>query len=468
MNAPTQTSENFTVISPVNDAPYVTRAYDRGDKIELALTRATEAARSWRKVPLQDRIAAVLRFGEQMQARSGTLSEAVAWQIGRPLWQADETPRLKLIGELLAKAADALGDETYPGDPHIRRFVRHEPLGVHLSICAWNYPTAMLGYLVSAPIIAGNVVIFKHSPQTPVIAEAAAEAFRAAGAPEGVFQSLHLTHPDAEALIASGRVQAVNFIGSVAGGRRVHAAAGGTFTRVHLELGGKDPAYVRADADVAKAVVELAEGCYSNAGQSCCSVERLYVHEAVHQRFVEAFTDEARKWTLGHPIDAKPMIGPVVRSSAADSIRRQVAEALEKGARRTLAPGRTGAGSLGQCYIEPEVLIGVDHGMTIMRDELFGPVACIQKVSSDSQAIALMNDSDYGLTASVWTTDVEQGIRLLDELDAGTVYLNRCDHADLYLPWGGVKQSGLGRINGRVGLEQATEQKAFHIRERLA
>jgi acyl-CoA reductase-like NAD-dependent aldehyde dehydrogenase len=467
MNVPLQTPESFTVISPVDNKPYVTRPFASGKAIERALARAEEAAPTWRRVPLSERTAIVLRFGEEMAARADALADALSWQIGRPRWQADETPRLKLIGQLLAEAAGALRDEAFPSDSDVRRYVRREPLGINLSICAWNYPTAMIGYLASAPILAGNTVIFKHSPQTPTIAEMAEEAFRAAGAPPGVFQSIHLAHPDAEALIASGRLKAVNFIGSVAGGRAVHAAAGGAFTHVHLELGGKDPAYVRSDADLPKAVSQLAEGCFSNSGQSCCSVERLYVHADIHNRFVEAFTEEARKWTLGHPLDAKPMIGPVVRATAAVSIRRQIEEALNKGARRTVEPGRTSAATLGPCYVETEVLVGVDHSMTIMRDELFGPVACIQSVSNDAEAVRLMNDSSYGLSASVWTADVRAGEALLDQIDAGTVYLNRCDHADLYLPWGGFKQSGMGRINGRVGLESATQPKAFHIRERL-
>jgi acyl-CoA reductase-like NAD-dependent aldehyde dehydrogenase len=465
MSVQAEATESFTVVSPVNDLPYLIRPYDRGAKIEGALLRAKAAARTWRLVPIAQRLEVIRRFAKEMEARAGALAEAVTWEMGRPLWQADETPRLKLMGELLGKAANVLEDESYPSDPGIRRFVRRVPVGVNLSICAWNYPTAMLGYLVSCPIIAGNVVLLKHSPQTPMIAEMAEEAFRAADGPEGVFQSIHLTHRDAEALIASGEFQAVNFIGSVAGGRRVHAAAGGTFTHVHLELGGKDPAYVRADADLAATAVQLAEGCYSNSGQSCQSVERLYVDAAVHDQFVEALTEETRKWTLGHPIETKSMIGPVVRVAAADKIRDQVAEACAKGANRTLTPGWTGAETLGLCYIEPQVLTGLQHGMEIMRDELFGPVACIQKVSGDAEAVKLMNDSPYGLTASVWTMDIEMGTRLLDELDAGTVFLNRCDHADLYLPWGGVKQSGLGRANGRAGLNQATSEKSFHIRD---
>ncbi len=460
---------SFPVTSPVDGSIYARRDYADGTAIDAAMVRARAALKPWQATPLTERLAILLRFGEEMKARAGQLAEMVAWQIGRPLWQADETPRLALVGELLAEAAaETLADLPYPSDENIRRYVRPTPGGVHFSICAWNYPTAMLGYLVTAPLAAGNVVIFKHSPQTPLIAELAEEAFRAAGGPEGVFQSLHLDHADAERLIASGAFNAVNFIGSVNGGRRVHAAAAGTFTQVHLELGGKDPTYVRADADLDATVAQIAEGTYSNAGQSCCSVERIYVDRGVHDRFVEALVAETAKWTIGHPIEEKPMVGPVVRATAAETIRGLTEQAVRAGARR-LMPDTAAkkAAALGTAYVAPDVLVGVDHSMPIMRDELFGPIACVQAVDSDEQAISLMNDSDYGLSASIWTQDIDLGTALLDKVEAGTVYLNRCDHADLYLPWGGIKNSGMGRTNGRSGLIESTAAKSYHVRSKI-
>jgi len=468
MNIAVESGESFTIESPVDGSIYARRSYARPAAIEAALTKAESAQARWARTPLEERVALLARFNAEMTARAPQLAESLTWQMGRPLWQADETPRLKLVGELAGQAAgEALAEAGYPADPGISRFVRRVPLGVTLSICAWNYPVAMLGYLVSAPLIAGNVVIFKHSPQTALIAEIAAEAFAAAGAPDGVFQAIHMTHSDCERLIGSGRLHAVNFIGSVAGGRRVHRAAGGSFTHVHLELGGKDPAYIRPDVDLARAIPLLVEGCYSNAGQSCCSVERIYVHADIHDRFVEAFAAEAATVTLDHPLSAKPYIGPVVRASAAAHIRGQIDEALAKGAKRVLAPGRSAARDLGPAYVEPELLAEVDHSMPLMREETFGPVAAVQRVADDAEALRLMNDSSYALTASVWTADEAEGQRLLDELEAGTVYLNRCDHADLYLPWGGFKTSGLGRVNGREGLLQATAAKAFHVRSRF-
>lgn len=464
-----QGGQALEVVSPIDGKVYARRNYSSGAEIEAALARAEAAARGWARTPLETRVALVTRFGQEMVKRAPQLAETLAWQMGRPLWQADETPRLKLVGELAAQAAgNALAEEGYPADPGIRRFVRRMPHGVTLAICAWNYPVAMMGYLVTAPLIAGNVVIFKHSPQTPLTAEIAAEAFAAAGLPEGVFQAVHMTHPDAETIIGSGRLRAVNFIGSLAGGKRVHAAAAGTLTQVHLELGGKDPAYIRADADIERAIPLLIEGSYSNAGQSCCSVERVYVHQAIRKRFIEAFVAEAATVTLDHPITGKqPYIGPVVRASSAATIRNQVADALARGAKQAIATGRSAARDLGPAYVEPEVLIDVNHTMAVMRDETFGPVAAIQTVSGDEEAVKLMNDTEYGLTASVWTADSETGVALLDQVDAGTVYLNRCDHADLYLPWGGLRNSGTGRVNGREGILQSTETKSFHVRTRF-
>ncbi len=454
-------STEFTVISPVDGSVYATRRYAGDARIGEAVGHAQSALKGWKATPLSERMAIVLRFSEEMKKNATALAEAVSWQMGRPLWQADETPRLHRLGEVLADVAvETLHRHDYPSDEIVTRFVQPAPTGLHLSICAWNYPTAMLGYIVSAPLVAGNVVLLKHSPQTPIIGEIAEAAFVAAGGPEGVFQSLHMSHDSAEKLIGSGAVDTVNFIGSVAGGRKVHAAAGGTFTTVHLELGGKDPTYIRADADIAALVPEIAEGCYSNSGQSCCSVERIYVDRAVHDDFVDALVAETATWRVGNPFDGKPRIGPVARAGAASYIKDQIAEAEAQGAQRLRGTARHAEGA----YVTPEILIGVDHSMSIMNDELFGPVACIQKTGGDAEAIALMNDSNYGLSASIWSRDVTGAVALLNKVDAGTVYLNRCDHSDLHLPWGGVKNSGLGRSNGRVGLASATAEKSFHIR----
>ena len=453
----------FQIISPVDGRVCATMRYASAAEIAQALESSERAFKTWRKSSLEERAQLVTALASALASRKERLAEALAWEIGRPLAQADETPRFKLVTEKHIEAAAVLEDETFPAEGGIRRFVRREGQGVHLSIAPWNYPVGLLPWLVVAPLLGGNTVILKHADQTAPIGRMLQEAYDSIGAPAGVLQVVPMRHADAENLIRSGGVRGVNFIGSVRGGLEVHRAAAGTFTHVHLELGGKDPAYVRSDADLASAIPKLADGCFSNSGQSCCSVERLYVHGAIYEEFLERFAREMGNWTLGNPVADNPAVGPVVRQSAADTIRRQVAEAIAAGAHYQAKEQATARERKDNCYVAPAMLTGVSHSMGIMREELFGPIACIQKVEDDREALYWMNQSELALTASVWTRDIEAGVRFADELDAGTVFVNRCDHADLYLPWGGLKQSGLGRCNGREGLLQVTEPKSFHI-----
>jgi acyl-CoA reductase-like NAD-dependent aldehyde dehydrogenase len=456
------TSE-FQIVSPVDGRVCATMQYASAEEIARALENAERAFRTWRKSSFEERAQLVTALAAALASRKDRLAEALAWQIGRPLAQADETPRFRLVTEKHIEAAAVLQDQPFPAEGGIRRFVRREGQGVHLSIAPWNYPVGLLPWLVVAPLLGGNTVILKHADQTAPIGQILQEAYDSIGGPPGALQVVPMRHADAENLIRGGRLKGVNFIGSVRGGLEVHRAAAGTFTHVHLELGGKDPAYVRPDADLASAIPKLADGCFSNSGQSCCSVERLYVHGAVYEEFLERFNQEMGKWSLGNPIADAPAIGPVVRQAAADAIRRQVREAIASGARYQAKDQATSLERKENCYVAPAMLTGVTHSMSIMREELFGPIACVQKVDGDQEALHWMNDSEFALTASVWTCDIEAGVRLAGELDAGTVFVNRCDHADLYLPWGGQKQSGLGRCNGREGLLEVTEAKAFHI-----
>lgn len=457
------TAAEFQIVSPVDGRVCASMRYASPGEIARALENAERAFRTWRRSSFEERAQLVTALAAALASRKEPLAEALAWQIGRPLAQADETPRFKLVTEKHIEAAVVLEDQPFPGEGGIRRFVRREGQGVHLSIAPWNYPVGLLPWLVVAPLLGGNSVILKHADQTTPIGQMLQEAYDSIGGPAGVLQVVPMTHIDAEKLIRGGRLKGINFIGSVRGGLEVHRAAAGTFTHVHLELGGKDPAYVRPDADLASAIPKLADGCFSNSGQSCCSVERLYVHGSIYGEFLECFTRELAKWTLGNPISDNPAVGPVVRQSAADAIRRDVADAIAAGARYQAQEQAAALERKDNCYVAPAMLTGVSHSMSIMRQELFGPIACIQKVDGDQEALHLMNDSELALTASVWTRDIEAGVRFAGELDAGTVFVNRCDHADLYLPWGGQKQSGLGRCNGREGLLEVTEAKSFHI-----
>jgi acyl-CoA reductase-like NAD-dependent aldehyde dehydrogenase len=445
---------DFHIISPVDGRVCATMRYASAAEIARALENAGHAFRRWRQASLKERCQLVSALASALASRKEQLAEALAWQIGRPLAQADETSRFQLVTEKhIEAAAVALEDEPFPAENGVQRFVRREGQGLHLSIAPWNYPVGLLPWLVVAPLIGGNTVILKHADQTAFIGQILQEAYDSIGGPVGALQVLPMRHADAEGLIRSGGVKSINFIGSVRGGLEVHRAA----------AGGKDPAYVRSDVDLASAIPKLADGCFSNAGQSCCSVERIYVHSSIYEHFLERFATEMENWTLGNPITDHPAVGPVMRQSSAAAIRRHVAEAIASGSHYHAKEQAMAFQRHDNCYVPPAMLTEVSHSMSIMREELFGPIACIQKVANDQEAIHWMNDSKFALTAGVWTRDIDAGVRLAERLEAGTVFVNRCDHADLYLPWGGQKQSGLGRCNGREGLHQVTDTKSFHI-----
>jgi acyl-CoA reductase-like NAD-dependent aldehyde dehydrogenase len=313
-------------------------------------------------------------------------------------------------------------------------------------------------------LMAGNVVILKHSAQTPLCAERFDACLREAGLPEGCFQVLHLSHEDTTRVIRDPRVDFVAFTGSVAGGHAVQRAAADRFIGTGLELGGCDPAYVRHDADLAHAVENLVDGAYFNSGQSCCGIQRVYVHERLYGAFVERWVELTRQYVLGSPVDPATTLGPVVRTAAAEEIRRQIAATVAAGARPVIEERAFPASRAGTPYVAPQVLLGVDHSMPVMREEIFGPVAGIMKVASDEEAIALMNDSPYGLTAAVWTADEEAAVAIGDRVQTGTWFMNRCDYLDPALAWVGVKDSGRGCTLSVVGYEHLTRPKSFHLR----
>jgi acyl-CoA reductase-like NAD-dependent aldehyde dehydrogenase len=313
-------------------------------------------------------------------------------------------------------------------------------------------------------IVAGNSVILKVSQQTPRVAERYAEAFRDAGLPPGVFQYLHASHDDLAAIIADPRIRFVSFTGSVEGGGAVQKAASRQFIATNLELGGKDPAYVRPDAPLDATIENLVDGAYFNAGQSCCAVERIYVHQAIYRPFVDGFVELTRKYRLGNPLERETTLGPMVRTSAAAFVRDQTGEAVRQGARPLIDSSEFPADHDGTPYVAPQVLVDVDHRMRVMTEETFGPVVGLMAVSDDEEAIGLMNDSRYGLTASIWTTDVDAAIHIGDRVDTGTWFLNRCDYLDPALAWTGVKDSGRGCSLSRLGYEALTRPKSFHLR----
>jgi len=457
--------KKFTIVSPVDDSVLARINYATPEHLSQTLTNAGKAAAGWKQAPLSQRVELIEAFVSQMERRRAEFARLVTLQMGRPIQQADEVGRVRQVADQLkALATKSFEPEELPGTSGIRRFTRREPLGICLSICPWNYPVAMAASLVLAPLLAGNVVLFKHAPQTALVAELMQECFEAADGPAGVFTALHLDHSTARHLIESGDIALLLFVGSVRGGKQVYAAAARGLVRTVLELGGKDPAYVRADADLQRATTDLIEGSFSNSGQSCCSVERIYVHDAVYTDFVQMFTEAARKVTVGHPLQDHPQIGPVVSAAAAERISFQIQSAVDAGARVVVGPSGKERGAEGRAYLNPTVLLDTTHSMSILREETFGPVAPIMRVSSDADAIERMNDSIYGLTASIWTADIQRAIELGSQVEAGTFYVNRCDHADIYLPISGTKASGLGKSLGPTAFDALTATKAYHVR----
>ncbi len=456
-------------ISPVDGSVFVERTLAAPVQIEAALENARIAQRLWRGVPLPERAAILGRFCDAFESHRDAIAEELSWQMGRPVRYSPNEVRgtLERARYMIEIAPEALADIDVGAKAGFHRFLRREPLGVVFTIAAWNYPYLIAVNSVVPALMAGNVVVLKHSAQTPLCAERFEECLREAGLPEGVFQALHLSHADTERVIRDPRVDFVAFTGSVAGGHAVQRAAADRFIGTGLELGGCDPAYVRHDADLAHAVENLVDGAYFNSGQSCCGIQRVYVHEKLYDAFVEGWVELTRKYTLGNPLDQQTTLGPVVRTAAADEIRRQVAASVSAGARAVIDEKEFATSKAGTPYLAPQVLLGVDNTMPVMREEIFGPVAGIMKVSSDEEAVKLMNDSAFGLTASVWTADEAAGVAIGDQVETGTWFMNRCDYLDPALAWVGVKDSGRGCTLSVVGYEHLTRPKSFHLRVRI-
>lgn len=456
-------------ISPIDGSVYVERHLASNPEVLVALAKAELAQQTWKQTPLRERIAIGRRAIEIFAAREAQLAEELCWMMGRPIRYAAGEIRgfVERASHMADIAEGSLADIRLPEKAGFTRFIRREPLGLALIIAPWNYPYLTAVNAVMPALLAGNVVLLKHSAQTPLCAERMVEVFAEAGLPEGVFQYLHLSHGETEALIRSPSIDHVAFTGSVPGGAMVERAAAGRFISVGLELGGKDPAYVRADADLQHAVETAIDGAFFNSGQSCCGIERIYVHESLFDEFVERAVALVRQYKLGRSDDPQTTLGPLVRSDAADFVRAQIAEAVEQGARAHIDLAEFPLDAPGTPYLAPQVLTNVNHEMRVMTEESFGPVVGIQKVASDEEALALMNDSEFGLTAAIFSRDVNAAMALADRVEAGTVFLNRCDYLDPGLAWTGVKHSGRGCTLSRVGYEQLTRPKSFHFKTQL-
>ena len=463
----TATSSRIQSISPVDGSVYTERHAASDLEIEDKLTKATNAQREWKTLPISERASICRRMVSLLVGRAEQLGTELTWQMGRPIRYSPTEIRggfqeraLYMIDIAEAELADIAIE---PKD-NFRRFIRRDPIGLVLALMPWNYPYLCSVNVVVPAVMAGNSVILKPAAQTPLVAERYAEAFNQAGLPEGVFQVLHVTHDQVEKIIRDPRVGFVAFTGSVDGGRAVQRAAANRFIGTTLELGGKDPAYVRPDAVLEPTIESLVDGVFFNSGQSCCAVERIYVHQDVWQKFVDGFVELTEKYVLSNPLSLDTTLGPMVHERAAGSVREKVAQAIRKGAKPLIDVSLFPEDRKGTPYVAPQVLVNVDHGMKVITEETFGPVAPLMRVKDDAEAIALMNDSHYGLTASIWTSDAEASVQIGNRIETGTWFMNRCDYLDPALAWTGIKDSGHGCSLSRLGYVSLTQAKSFHLK----
>ncbi len=452
--------------SPIDGRLLVERPHPAPAEIQTVLDRAGRAQRAWKAVPVAERVEIIRRFCDVMVAQREILGRELTEQMGRPIrYTPKEIDTMAVRARFMCDAAEtALADIALPQLTGFTRFIRREPLGVVLAIVPWNYPYLTAVNAAIPALLAGNSVVLKHSPHTPLCAERLDQALTEAGLPKGVFQYLHLSPEQSEEVVRSPQVDFVAFTGSVGVGRRVQQAASDRFIGVGLELGGKDAAYVRSDSDLAFSAENVLDGAFFNSGQSCCAIERVYVHKAVYDSFLAEAVAVAQSYTLGDPLLVATNLGPMVRVSSADFVRGQITDAISQGAKALIDESQFAASRPGTPYLAPQILVDVNHSMRVMTEESFGPIVGVMKVSSDEEAVQLMNDSEFGLTASIWTSDESAALALGDQLRVGTVFMNRCDYLDPELPWVGVKNSGRGYTLSRLGFDHLTRPKSFHLR----
>ncbi len=453
-------------ISPVDNSEVARRPQAGDDQVAAVFARARLAQRDWARLPIAARAQACTALVDAMLAMGEEIVPELAWQMGRPVkFGAGELRGFEERARaMIALAETALAPVVPAQKEGFKRYIRRDPLGVVLTIAPWNYPYLTAVNSIVPALMAGNAVVLKHAAQTLLVGERFQAACDKAGLPEGLFTNLCLGHAQVGKIIASRLADQVNFTGSVAAGKAIEQAAAGQFIGVGLELGGKDPAYVRADADLDFAVENTVDGAFFNSGQSCCGIERIYVHEGLYRPFVEKFVELTRGYVLGDPLDPETTLGPMVKAAAADFVRGQIDAAVQAGATAHIDPGDFARDERGTPYMAPQVLTEVTHDMSVMTEESFGPVVGIMKVSGDEEAVRLMNDSAYGLTASIWTADLAAAEAIGGEIETGTVFMNRADYLDPMLAWTGVKDTGRGATLSQVGYEMLTRPKSFHLR----
>ena len=463
IQGPTMTP--IQLISPADGSIYAERTPLSPEAAKAAVARAHAEQKPWAARPLAERIALVKAGVARLNEMSDEIVQELAWQMGRPTRYGGEFGGVNARTDYMSEiAAETLAPHIIEDSDKFRRLIAREALGVVFIIAPWNYPyLTTINTLVPA-LIAGNTVVLKHASQTLLVGERLAQAFHEAGVPADVFQNVVLDHATTESLISTRAFNFVNFTGSVGGGQAMERAAAGTFTPLGLELGGKDPGYVRADANLDAAVDTLMDGAMFNAGQCCCGIERIYVHESLYDAFVEKAVAWVNTLKLGNPFNADSTLGPMANKRFAKIVRDQIAEAVAMGAKPLIDPKNFPADD-GGAYLAPQVLVNVTHKMRVMTEESFGPVVGIMKVKDDAEAIALMNDSPYGLTASIWTEDYETAQKIGAQIETGTIMMNRADYLDPALCWTGCKDTGRGGSLSYLGFHSVTRPKSYHLKK---
>ncbi|KAM0431878.1 hypothetical protein ACHAPT_005131 [Fusarium lateritium] len=461
--------EVITTISPNTNEAILTRNGASAADLESLPKVATEAFQSFSKTTLKERQQIVRKFLDGLLAKKDELGEELTVQMGRPIsYTPGEVATAVKRGEYLLKISDeALKDTDGEAEKGFKRFIRKIPVGPVLIIFAWNYPYLILVNSLIPALLAGCSVILKPSPQTPTIVERVAEILKDSGLPEGVCQYFHSGSPSLmETIVRDPKIALVCFTGSVAGGLAVQKAASDRIVGVGLELGGKDPAYVRSDVDIDWAAAEIVDGAIFNSGQSCCSLERVYVDEKIHDEFVEAVQKVLKSYKLGDPFSKETQIGPVISERSKKTAEDHIKDAITNGAKDATPENDTfnNPPPKGN-FVKPTLLTGVNHSMRVMTEESFAPIIPVMKVKDDQEAVKLLNDSEFGLTASIWTKDTDKGYELADEVEAGTVFVNRCDYPSPDLAWTGWKNSGKGQTLSRFGFDQFVKLKSYHLKD---
>lgn len=454
------------LISPIDGSVYAERETHSVDEIDTLISNARTLQKEWAERPIEERASLVMRAIDSLEAMNDDVVTEIAHMMGRPVRYGGEVGGVRERAAYMAEIAeDALRPTEIENSDDFIRCIKREPIGVVLVIAPWNYPYLTAINTIAPALIAGNAVILKHASQTLLAGERLVTAFIAAGLPKGLFVNVRMSHKDTATMIAAKSFDFINFTGSVGAGKSIEHSAAGTFTPIGLELGGKDPGYVRADANLDAAVETLIDGAMFNSGQCCCGIERIYVHESLFDDFVKKAVAIVQGYRLGNPLDPETTLGPMAHSRFADEVRGQIAEALALGATALIDGSKFPADIGTNAYLAPQILIDVNHNMRVMKDESFGPVVGIMSVSSDDEAIDLMNDSPFGLTASIWTEDTDAALKIGKKIETGTVFMNRCDYLDPALCWTGCKETGRGASLSSLGYLSLTRAKSYHLKK---